>query len=42
VNEDILRLGVGPFAVEVDLMEPINPDKAPKVHVPQLNHIGIW
>jgi hypothetical protein len=27
VDEDILTLGKGPFAVEVDLMEPINPDK---------------
>jgi lactoylglutathione lyase len=42
VDEDILRLGHGPFAVEVDLMEPINPEKAPKVHSPALNHIGLW
>eukprot|EP00638_Chattonella_subsalsa_P013653 CAMPEP_0117807086 /NCGR_PEP_ID=MMETSP0948-20121206/19036_1 /TAXON_ID=44440 /ORGANISM="Chattonella subsalsa, Strain CCMP2191" /LENGTH=163 /DNA_ID=CAMNT_0005641849 /DNA_START=63 /DNA_END=554 /DNA_ORIENTATION=- len=42
VDEDILRLGKGPMAVEVDLMQPLNPDVAPKVHVPPLNHIGIW
>jgi lactoylglutathione lyase len=23
-------------------MEPINPEKAPKVHSPALNHIGLW
>jgi lactoylglutathione lyase len=23
-------------------MQPINPDKSPKVHVPPLNHIGLW
>ena len=28
--------------VEVDLMQPLDPDKAPKVHVPPLNHIGLW
>mmetsp|Transcript_42288 Transcript_42288/g.66162 ORF Transcript_42288/g.66162 Transcript_42288/m.66162 type:complete len:193 (+) Transcript_42288:75-653(+) len=42
VDEDILRLGNGPLAVEVDLMQPLNPDVAPKVHVPPLNHIGVW
>lgn len=42
VDEDILRLGAGPHAVEVDLMQPIDPSKSPKVHVPQLNHIGLW
>ena len=42
VDEDILKLGVGPLAVEVDLMQPLDPNKAPKVHVPPLNHIGLW
>ena len=42
VDEDILKLGKGPFAVEIDLMQPIDPEKAPKVHVPTLNHIGLW
>jgi hypothetical protein len=31
VDEDVLRLGKGPYAVEVDIMEPIDPNKAPKV-----------
>ncbi|KAF4141453.1 putative methylmalonyl-CoA epimerase [Phytophthora infestans] len=30
VDEDILQCGKGPFAVEVDIMQPIDPDKAPK------------
>eukprot|EP00756_Hemistasia_phaeocysticola_P048520 Hpha_TRINITY_DN22943_c0_g1::TRINITY_DN22943_c0_g1_i1::g.153966::m.153966/K01759/GLO1, gloA; lactoylglutathione lyase len=43
VDEDILRTGRGLLGtIEIDLMQPINPDKAPKVHVPQLNHIGLW
>lgn len=42
VDEDILECGHGPFAVEVDIMQPIDADKAPKVHVPPLNHIGLW
>lgn len=35
-------MGAGPLAVELDIMQPLNPDKAPKVHVPPLNHIGVW
>jgi lactoylglutathione lyase len=42
VDEDILTVGLGPFAVEIDLMQPIDPEKSPKVHVPPLNHIGLW
>ena len=42
VDEDILKLGVGPHAVEIDLMQPIDPEKAPKVHIPALNHVGLW
>lgn len=42
VEEDILKLGVEPYEVEVDLMTPIDPNKSPKVHVPPLNHIGLW
>ncbi|MBX3248036.1 MAG: VOC family protein [Myxococcales bacterium] len=42
VDEDILRLGHGPHAVEIDLMQPIDPAKAPKVHIPPLNHVGLW
>lgn len=42
VDEDVLKLGKGPYAVEVDLMQPLDPDKKPKVHEPPLNHIGLW
>jgi lactoylglutathione lyase len=42
VDEDILELGAGACAVELDLMQPIDPDKSPKVHEPPLNHIGLW
>jgi lactoylglutathione lyase len=34
--------GKGPFKVEVDLMQPIDPEKKPKVNDPALNHIGLW
>ena len=42
VDEDILVCGAGAAKVEIDLMEPIDPDKSPKVHVPALNHLGLW
>ena len=42
VNEDILTLGSGPHAVEIDLMEPLDPEGRPKVNTPPLNHIGLW
>ncbi len=42
VDEDILRLGSGPHAVEIDLMQPLDPDVSPRVHVPTLNHLGLW
>ncbi len=42
VDEDICAMGAGPFTVEVDLMQPLDPEKSPKVHDPALNHIGLW
>jgi lactoylglutathione lyase len=42
VDEDIAFLGDGPFKLEVDLMQPIDPEKAPRVHSPALNHVGLW
>lgn len=42
VDEDILQIGEGVHAVEVDIMQPLDPEKKPKVHEPQLNHIGLW
>jgi lactoylglutathione lyase len=42
VDEDIAALGRGPFAVEVDLMQPLDAAKSPRVHEPALNHVGLW
>lgn len=42
VDEDIAAAGAGAFTVEVDLMQPLDPDRKPKVHEPPLNHIGLW
>jgi len=42
VDEDIAFLGDGAHKVEVDLMQPIDPEKAPRVHNPALNHVGLW
>ena len=42
VDEDICAMGVGAFKVEVDLMEPIDPNGKPAVHTTPLNHIGLW
>ncbi len=42
MDEDIFTVGKGLGVVEVDLMEPIDPEKSPKVHIPSLNHIGLW
>ena len=39
---DIVALGAGPFKVEVDLMQPLDPDKKPAVHTTPLNHVGLW
>jgi len=42
VDEDIAVAGEGPLRVEVDLMQPIDAAKSPKVHEPALNHVGLW
>lgn len=42
VDEDICAMGKGPFKVEVDLMQPLDPEKKPAVHATPLNHIGLW
>ncbi|MDB4975384.1 MAG: Methylmalonyl-CoA epimerase [Myxococcaceae bacterium] len=42
VDEDIAVAGRGPFRVEVDLMQPVDPEKKPKVNDPALNHVGLW
>ena len=42
VDEDILTMGSGPFKVEVDLMQPLDVEKKPRVDEPPLNHVGLW
>lgn len=42
VDEDICAMGQGAFKVEVDLMQPLDPDKKPAVHTTPLNHVGLW
>ena len=43
VDEDVLEVGRGILGkIEIDLMAPLDPEKSPKVHVPNLNHIGLW
>jgi lactoylglutathione lyase len=42
VDEDICSMGQGAFRVEVDLMEPVDPQGKPAVHATPLNHVGLW
>jgi lactoylglutathione lyase len=42
VDEDICAMGQGVHRVEVDLMQPLDPDKMPAVHTTPLNHGGLW
>ena len=42
VDEDICAFGTGTGRVEVDLMQPIDPDGKPAVHATPLNHVGLW
>lgn len=42
VDEDICAMGSGPYKVEVDLMQPVDPEKKPAVHATPLNHVGLW
>lgn len=42
VDEDIIEVGHGAHRVEVDLMQPIDPEARPRVHDPALNHVGLW
>ena len=42
VDEDICSIGRGAHKIEVDLMQPLDPDKKPAVHNTPLNHVGLW
>lgn len=42
VDEDIVAVGSGLAQVEIDLMQPLDPNRRPSVHKPPLNHLGLW
>ncbi len=42
VDEDICVIGSGALKLEVDLMQPVDIEKKPAVHLPPLNHVGLW
>ena len=42
VDEDICAVGHGAHEIEVDLMQPLDPDRRPAVHATPLNHVGLW
>ena len=42
VDEDICVMGSGAHRVEIDLMEPLDPERKPAVHATPLNHVGLW
>jgi lactoylglutathione lyase len=42
VLEDILRVGPDAAPIEIDLMQPLDAARAPRVHEPALNHVGLW
>jgi len=42
VDEDVLQLGAGEHAVEIDLMQPLDASARPRVDEPALNHVGLW
>ena len=42
VDEEICRVGPSGAEVEIDLMQPLDLQRKPTVHLPPLNHIGLW
>lgn len=42
VDEDILAVGEGDARVELDLMQPLDPSRKPRIHEPALHHVGLW
>ncbi len=42
VDEDICAIGQGIHEVEIDLMQPVDINKKPAIHLTPLNHIGLW
>ena len=42
VDEDIAFVGKRAHRVEVDLMQPLDSGREPRVDSPPLNHVGLW
>lgn len=42
VDEDVAAVGHGAYKVEIDLMQPLDSGKKPRVDEPPLNHVGLW
>ena len=42
VSEAIFEIGIGASSVELDLMQPLDANKKPRVNEPALNHFGLW
>ncbi len=42
VDGELARIGRGPFAVDLNLLEPVDVERGPRPHRPPLNHVGLW
>jgi len=42
VDEDIAVIGASAPRFEIDLMQPLDPARSPRVDQPPLNHFGLW
>jgi len=42
VDGELVTIGAGPLAVDLNLLEPIDPHRSPRAHLPPLNHVGLW
>ena len=42
VEEDVAHAPGDHGGVELSLMTPLDPERPPRVHVPPLNHVGLW
>lgn len=42
VDGEIALVGWGPARVDLNILQPIDPEKSPRAHKPPLNHIGLW
>lgn len=42
VDGELVTIGAGPFAVDLNILQPIDPERSPRAHQPPLNHVGLW